>query len=124
MKQSQVNALNELSAEIHQNNIEAGWWTDLKTGEKKDRNIGELLCLVHSEISEAMEGARKNLMDDKLPHRPMLEVELADALIRIFDIAGSRGLDLGGAIKEKREYNSKRADHKIENRLKADGKKF
>lgn len=124
MKQSQIDALNELSAEIHADNVKAGWWSDLKTGERKERNIGELLCLVHSEISEAMEGARKNLKDDKLPHRPMIEVELADAFIRIFDIAGAYGLDLGGAIAEKRAYNANRADHKKENRLKDDGKKF
>lgn len=124
MKQSQIDAINELSAEIHESNVQAGWWTDIKTGQKKDRNMGELLCLVHSEISEAMEGHRKNLMDDKLPQRKMLEVELADALIRIFDIAGSQGLDLGGAIAEKRAYNAVRADHKIENRLKDDGKKY
>ncbi|MFX6318865.1 hypothetical protein ABTF97_18600, partial [Acinetobacter baumannii] len=83
-----------------------------------------MLCLIHSEISEAMEGHRKNLMDDKIPHRSMLEVELADALIRICDMAGGLGLDLEGAVLEKLEYNQKRADHKIENRLKADGKKF
>ena len=51
--------------------------------EKKDRNVGELLCLIHSEISEAMEGARKDLMDTHLTHRSMMEVELADAIIRI-----------------------------------------
>ena len=116
--------INALSKEIHQDNIDAGWWTDLETGEKKDRNIGELLCLVHSEVSEAMEGVRKNLQDDKLPHRSMFEVELADTLIRIFDIAGAYNLDLGGAIEEKRAFNKQREDHKIENRKKDDGKKF
>ncbi len=40
-----------------------------------------------------MEGERKDLMDDKLPHRKMAEVELADALIRIFDYAGAYGYD-------------------------------
>lgn len=124
MDKTLVDAINKLSEEIHESNIKAGWWTDLKTGEKKERNVGELLCLVHSEISEAMEGHRKNLMDDKLPHRKMFEVELADALIRIFDIAGAYGMDLGGAISEKRAYNSVRADHKVENRLKDDGKKY
>ena len=91
-------------------------YADVLLGRKPARNIGELLCLVHSEISEAMEGARKGLMDDKLPHRPMLEVELADAVIRCFDMAGGLQLDLAGAIAEKLAFNAQRADHKIENR--------
>lgn len=53
-----------------------------------------------------------------------LTIELADALIRIFDIAGAYNLDLGGAIAEKRDYNAIRKDHKLESRLKDDGKKF
>lgn len=118
--------INSLVAEIHADNIAAGWWTDLATGASiiDTRNVPEMLCLIHSEISEAMEGHRKDLMDDKLPHRKMMEVELADAVIRIFDLAGSRGYDLGGAIQEKRAYNRNRADHKPENRLKAGGKAF
>lgn len=102
----------------------AGWYTDINTGEAKERNKGEMLCLIHSEISEAMEGIRKNLQDDKLPHRPMGEVELADALIRIFDFAGYCGYDLAGAVAEKIDYNAKRADHKIENRKADGGKQF
>lgn len=124
MDENQKDIINSLSTLIHDVNIEAGWWTDLKTGAKKERNVGELLCLIHSEISEAMEGHRKGLMDDKLPHRKMFEVELADALIRIFDLAGAHSLDLGGAMKEKMEYNKVREDHKIENRLKEGGKSY
>lgn len=88
------------------------------------RNVGELLCLVHSEISEAMEGHRKLLQDDKLPTRTMLEVELADTVIRIFDISGGLGLDVSGAIAEKLLFNATRADHQIENRRALGGKKF
>ena len=121
---SNYKAINDLATEIHDNTVKAGWWTDLVTGEKKDRNVGELLCLVHSEVSEAMEGYRKNLKDDKLPHRSMFEVELADTIIRILDIAGAHNLDLGGAIEEKLAYNKTRKDHTIEHRNSENGKKF
>ena len=53
-----------------------------------------------------------------------MEVELADSIIRIFDLAESRGFNLGQTIYEKLEYNKSRADHKKENRLKEGGKKF
>jgi NTP pyrophosphatase (non-canonical NTP hydrolase) len=121
-----VVGINALVNECHGRAVKGGWWNDLKTGESLigKRNIPEMLCLIHSEISEAMEGYRKNLQDDKLPHRKMIEVELADAVIRIADLCGSMGLDLGGAITEKMEYNAKREDHKIENRKLDNGKKF
>ncbi len=90
----------------------------------KERNTAELLMLIVSELSEALEGHRKDLMDDKLPHRKMFEVELADVLVRVFDLAGGYGLDLDGAFEEKMLVNATRADHKIENRLKAGGKKY
>jgi NTP pyrophosphatase (non-canonical NTP hydrolase) len=63
-------------------------------------------------------------MDDKLPHRKMREVELADAVIRAFDLAGGYNMDLAGAIVEKMKYNAQREDHKVENRKQAGGKAF
>lgn len=105
----------------------SGWWTDIDTGEKRhvdDVNIPEKICLMHSELSEAMEACRKNRNDDHLPHRAGLEVELADAVIRILDLAGFLKLDLTGAIIEKLAYNQNRADHSLAARQKADGKKF
>lgn len=114
--------LNDYAKDVYENNLH--WWTDLHTGERLQRNKGELLMLIVSEISEAMEGERKNLMDDHLPHRRMAEVELADALIRIFDYAGGHGYDIEGAVKEKRLYNATRKDHTKEARLASNGKKW
>lgn len=113
-----------LVLKCHAAAVNGGWWHDVVTGAPLMRNKGELLMLIVSEISEAMEGERKGLMDDHLPHRPMAEVELADAVIRICDYAGGHGYDLAGAIMEKLAYNKQRADHKPENRAKEGGKKF
>lgn len=103
-----------------------GWWTDPVTGKHFDAEelVPTKLCLIHSEISEALEAHRKQLMDDKLPHRRGVEVELADAIIRICDLAGALGLDLGAAIAEKIRYNAKRADHDLKNRAAAGGKRY
>ena len=114
--------LNDYAAIVHEANMK--WWQDPATGKPLDRNKGEMLCLIHSEISEAMEGERKDLMDDKLPHRKMAEVELVDAIIRIFDYCSAFGYDIEGAYQEKMSYNAKREDHKHEARLLAGGKKW
>ncbi len=100
------------------------WWRDLYTGEPIERNIGELLCLVHSEISEAMEGDRRSLEDDKLPGFAMLDVQLVDAMIRILAILGHRNAPTGEIMIKKLKYNLSRADHQDSNRLKEDGKKY
>lgn len=105
----------------------AGWWNNTTTGEPVTANpycFSNKLMLIVSEVAEAMEGDRKGLPDDKLPHREMREVELADAVIRIFDLAGAYGMDLGGAIAEKLAFNAQRPDHKPENRAKAGGKSY
>lgn len=114
--------LNDYVADVHAAN--AKWWFDLDTGDPLKRNVGELLMLTVSELAEAMEGHRKNLLDDKLPHRKMFEVELADAVIRIFDIAGGLELDLHGAYIEKMKYNATRVDHSVEHRKSEHGKKY
>lgn len=85
---------------------------------------GVRIALIHSEVSEALEGLRKDINDDHLPNRKMVEVELADAVIRILDFAGLKGYDIGGALVEKLKYNTTRKDHKKENREKVGGKKF
>lgn len=118
-------SIEELMFACHGASYAAGWWTSPVTGEPlTSANVGEKLMLIVSEVSEAMEGHRKGLMDDKLPHRPMFEVELADALIRIFDLAGAFNLDLGGALYEKIGYNATRPDHKRAARLAEGGKAY
>lgn len=178
----------ELQSKIHTQNVEMGWWDE-------PRPFSTFVCLFHSELSEAMEGDRKNLMDDHLPQYPMFQVELADFVIRCLDWLGSKnhknhkgivedydfsdinyekfdeieliarlhigvsmsykyymdknniadfdvrdgilscveaaiewckfkGIDLHQIILEKLEYNKHRADHKKENRAKANGKKY
>lgn len=116
-----VLGLKAASTVCYESAVKAGWYQDPHTGEKITPNMGERLMLITSEIVEAFEGHRKDLMDKHLPHRRSIEVELADALIRIFNLAGAEGLDLGGALLEKLDYNRTREDHKLENRRKPGG---
>lgn len=133
-------AVDYLTNFCHSASFNAGWWEHKATGinlkDVMNNPTGALeellsglmvsnkLCLIHSEISEAMEGDRKDLMDDKLPHRKAIEVELADAVIRAFDLAGAMNLDLAGALVEKMAFNSVRPDHKAEARQSTGGKKY
>jgi len=113
-----------LVAQCHGNAVACGWWNDPHTGEYVQRNIGELLMLAVSELAEAMEGHRKGLPDDKLPHRSMFACELADTLIRIYDLAGEYAPELPEIMAEKLAYNSVREDHKPHVRAKEGGKKY
>ena len=119
-------AAKTLTGACHAASYNAGWWHDREGKYLADNPLtfSNKLCLIHSEISEAMEGDRKGKMDDHLPSRPMREVELADALIRIFDLAGAYGLDVAGALVDKMAYNATRADHKKEVRESSGGKAY
>lgn len=74
--------INDLAKKIHEYNVSAGWW------DNKDECVFQKIQLISTEIAEATEGARKNLMDTHLHKRKMEEVEYADAMIRLLDVGG------------------------------------
>jgi NTP pyrophosphatase (non-canonical NTP hydrolase) len=113
--------LSDLCKSVHDWAVGKGWW------DKSDRNFPEQLCLIHSEISEALEEYRVHGIDPKAllythhckesgeyefreGHKPEgIASELADAVIRICDIAGHYNIDLENAIEVKMAYNHTRA---------------
>ena len=129
-----TNAIEHLVSTVHDWAVRTGWWADLETGESLTadypagekptgaKSIGNIVALLHSEVSEAFEGDRKNLQDEHIPEFTSFEVELADLLIRLLDTAGGLNLRLVDAFLHKMAYNAQRADHKIDNR-KAEGGK-
>lgn len=114
-------AINKLATAIH--TLNATWWQVDSLG-RRTRNKPEAIALMHSELSEMLEGIRKNKQDDHLPHLLSEEVEAADVLIRLLDYCAGFQLDIGDAMVQKMHYNAKRADHKLENRNAENGKKF
>lgn len=119
-------SINELGRICHEAAAARGWWHSLAfaTPMPKERNVGELIALMHSELSEALEAARKDLLSDHIPEFFGVEEELADCLIRIFDFAGAANLRLGEAFVAKMKYNHTRKDHSLEARAAEGGKKI
>lgn len=94
--------INQFCADAFAMSSSKGFWDN-------PRNKGEMIALMHSELSEALEGIRKpGTMSDKIPTFTPEEEELADLLIRVFDYCGGHNVRLADAVIAKLEYNSNR----------------
>lgn len=97
-----VESYNNIAEGVHKTAVSKGWW-------EEDRNDAEMICLMHSELSEALEGLRYgNPPSDHIPIFSSVEEELADCIIRIMDFGVARGHFVAGAIMAKIEFNKTR----------------
>jgi NTP pyrophosphatase (non-canonical NTP hydrolase) len=111
VKRGFIREFNEVAGEVHQTAVDKGWW-------ETERNDGEIIALMHSELSEALEAIRHgNPPDDKIPEFSGAEAELADVIIRIMDMGPGRGWRIAEAVVAKIDYNRGRS-------YKHGGKKF
>jgi NTP pyrophosphatase (non-canonical NTP hydrolase) len=97
--------ISKISREIHENAKNKGWYEEKRT-------FGELIALCHSELSEALEEYRKGHNPEKIyyaDNKPDgIPIELADCVIRIFDMCIHYDIDIEAAILIKTEYNKTR----------------
>lgn len=92
-----------LTEEVHTRTVVNGFW------EGDNDNTPSKLCLMHSELSEALEAYRAgNPPDDKIPEFSGIEAELADVIIRIMDFGKMRNLRIAEAVVAKISYNHSR----------------
>lgn len=108
--ETEIVTVNDLVVESYNCAKEKGWHSPTKT-------FGEEIALVHSELSEALEEFRKGYSPDLMYYsgengdKPEgIPVELADAVIRVFDMCGKYGIDIETAIITKQEYNRTRPE--------------
>jgi NTP pyrophosphatase (non-canonical NTP hydrolase) len=101
MNQILKNELSVLCEDVHQIARSKGWWD-------VPRNDGELIALIHSELSEALEGLREGSNDKHCPEFLSVEVELADCVIRIMDMCQAKRYRLADAMSAKIEFNKTR----------------
>lgn len=101
--------LNHFIKDIHENAKEHGWW------DGEQRTFGELIALCHSELSEALEEYRnghaptETYYNNDKPDKPEgIPSELADVVIRVFDMCGHYEIDLEQIILKKHLYNKSR----------------